>query len=290
MKDYARGPNKWQGDRPHGDSRGGPPRRSFGGGGGGGGGGDRSWGPPRRSFGQDGDRGGWQERPRRSFGGPPGGERNDFDRPPRRTFRRPEESPGRSEGGERADSLVQPRALARGLGEARQALAEVVDALASERAGTMEVETVEAPVSFAADGRFLGFGRGGAATMVVTLTALDAEDALEAPTAGHDHGDDSHASITGDDLDGDEGDHQARIGDQLQQDEEPLPAMEAAGDDAGEVDLEGAAPAAAAEPEPVAAAPKRRKASGDKNGKGTTSRPKSRSKKPRAAADGQASS
>ena len=46
-------------------------------------------------------------------------------------------------------------------------------------AGEYDISSLEATLSFDVDGRFLGFGTGGSATLSLTLTPLDAENVFD---------------------------------------------------------------------------------------------------------------
>ena len=174
-KEQDRGPRNWQQERSSGGDNnwGGPPRRSFGQ--------QRSDGPPRFSSHRPSHGGGG------GHGGPSGG--FDRDRPPRRTFRRQDDEPQRGAPpaiSQPAAALVAPRAMTRGIQEAKAALAEVMASLLASAEDGLDVESVEATVSFAADGKFMGFGKGGAASLTLTMSALDAEDTIELDDADDD--------------------------------------------------------------------------------------------------------
>lgn len=171
------------------DSRG--PQRSFGGRDGGERRNDGEGYAPRRPFAGRDDRqsGGFDRQNGRSFG-------------PRNTFRREEGSQGgygtpqRFNGGDNrgaapaaaaaprpmAAPVARPVPVARlkeGVAQANRALAEVIEQFGSTLSGDYDISTLEVSVSFSEDGRFLGFGQGGAATMTLSVTPLSAEEILE---------------------------------------------------------------------------------------------------------------
>ena len=142
----------------------------------------------------------FQGREERSFGG-------GFDRQtgrsfgPRNTYRR-EDGPGGGQGfRDRAPQHDAPRSqagapaprpmaapvsrpvpvarLKEGVAQANRALAEVIEQFGSTLSGDYDISALEVSVSFSEDGRFLGFGQGGAATMTLSVTPLSAEEILE---------------------------------------------------------------------------------------------------------------
>lgn len=73
--------------------------------------------------------------------------------------------------------------LKEGVAQANRALAEVIEQFGSTLSGDYDISALEVMVSFSEDGRFLGFGQGGAATMTLSVTPLSAEDILEGEEA-----------------------------------------------------------------------------------------------------------
>jgi hypothetical protein len=69
--------------------------------------------------------------------------------------------------------------LKEGVAQANRALAEVIEQFGSTLSGDYDISALEVMVSFSEDGRFLGFGQGGAATMTLSVTPLSAEEILE---------------------------------------------------------------------------------------------------------------
>jgi len=157
----------------------------------------RTEGSERRGF--DEDRRPQGGREERSFGG--------FDRQtgrsfgPRNTYRREEGSGGGQGFRDRAPQHDAPRGqsaapaprpmaapvsrpvpvarLKEGVAQANRALAEVIEQFGSTLSGDYDISALEVMVSFSEDGRFLGFGQGGAATMTLSVTPLSAEEILE---------------------------------------------------------------------------------------------------------------
>jgi len=170
----------------------------------------RSEGSDRRGSDEEGfgGRRPFQGRDERSFGGGGGGGGGGFDRQtgrsfgPRNTYRR-EDGPGGGQGfRDRAPQHDGPRGLAggapaprpmaapvsrpvpvarlkEGVAQANRALAEVIEQFGSTLSGDYDISALEVSVSFSEDGRFLGFGQGGAATMTLSVTPLSAEEILE---------------------------------------------------------------------------------------------------------------
>lgn len=129
-----------------------------------------------RSFNRGGDRG-RDDRPQRSGGGS--------------TYRREGATGGWNSRGPRTDAagpggrpnlpranpnIVPARKLKEGIGAANRALAELMEDFGQGIAGDYDISSLEATLSFDTDGRFLGFGAGGSATITLTLTPLDAEN------------------------------------------------------------------------------------------------------------------
>ena len=65
---------------------------------------------------------------------------------------------------------VPPSKLSKGLSSAMSEIESFVDQVVSKLSNTAEVEQVELDVSFSADGKFLGFGVGGAVSVRITIT------------------------------------------------------------------------------------------------------------------------
>lgn len=63
-----------------------------------------------------------------------------------------------------------------GIKQANKALAEVIEQFGEGIQGDYDISQLEAQVSFGADGRFLGFGQGGAVSFSLTITPLDADN------------------------------------------------------------------------------------------------------------------
>ena len=78
-----------------------------------------------------------------------------------------------------APSCVNAQQLKAGIGQANKALAEVIEQFGHTLRGDYDIGAIEVTVSFGEDGRFLGFGAGGAASMKLSLTPLDAEAVME---------------------------------------------------------------------------------------------------------------
>lgn len=78
-----------------------------------------------------------------------------------------------------AAPLVSAQQLKAGIGQANRALAEVVEQFGHTLRGDYDIGALEVTVSFDAEGRFLGFGAGGATSMKLSLTPLDAESIVE---------------------------------------------------------------------------------------------------------------
>ena len=78
---------------------------------------------------------------------------------------------------------VSVQQLKAGIGQANKALAEVVEQFGTTLRGDYDIGAIEVSVSFDADGRFMGFGSGGAASMKLSLTPLDAESVIEGDEA-----------------------------------------------------------------------------------------------------------
>jgi hypothetical protein len=64
---------------------------------------------------------------------------------------------------------VEPNKLRRGLHEARRQLDDTLDELLRTLTGEYEISEIKLIASFSADGKFLGFGVGGAASMEITI-------------------------------------------------------------------------------------------------------------------------
>lgn len=70
--------------------------------------------------------------------------------------------------------------LKNGVRDANRALAEVVEQFGHTLEGGYDISELEVTVSFGDDGRFLGFGQGGAAAMTLSITPVDSEALLDA--------------------------------------------------------------------------------------------------------------
>jgi len=68
---------------------------------------------------------------------------------------------------------VQPYKLKKGLEAAREDINKTIEAIANTLADCYNVIDVELAVSFDADGKFLGFGPGGAATIKIRISRTD---------------------------------------------------------------------------------------------------------------------
>jgi myo-inositol-1-phosphate synthase len=66
-------------------------------------------------------------------------------------------------------SLVKPSKLRQGIASAKQQLDETLDELLRTTTGPYEIKEIKLVASFSADGKFLGFGVGGAASMEITI-------------------------------------------------------------------------------------------------------------------------
>lgn len=74
---------------------------------------------------------------------------------------------------------VSAERLKAGVADANRALGEVVEKFGHTLRGDYDISQLEVTVSFGQDGRFLGFGAGGAASMTLSITPLDAESVME---------------------------------------------------------------------------------------------------------------
>ncbi len=134
-------------------------------------GGDR---PPRRPMGRDDAAGSSWNRSAPRFG--------DRERP---RFADRERSPEAPRPAPAAEPAAAPRTmpvagprLKDGLRAANRAVAELLEGLGTQVEGSYDIPEIEVEVSFDQQGRFMGFGRGGAVTLKLTLSPLDAEDIL----------------------------------------------------------------------------------------------------------------
>lgn len=232
-----RGPNKFGAERKF--QKPGAPWRSEGGG-------------ERRSFGGGRDFGG----ERRDFGGDRGGERGGFDRegggedrPQRRTYRREggmeggygrpafnrDRDFGKREGGRdfgaspkpfapRGPQPVAAKKLVEGVAQANKALADLIESFGKSIRGGYDISELEITCSFDNDGRFMGFGVGGAVSMTLTITPLDAEEIMaredDEAFDGADFGDDESADVEAEAAGGDDDDVEAPAVDEEADDEE----------------------------------------------------------------------
>ena len=200
-------------------------------------------------------RGGWDG------GGSGGGGEGGFkprefseDRPPRRTFHR-DDAPGASwsnsnsrpqqarrpwtpptdRGGSDfapaaaaasapASQPVSMRKLKEGIAAANRALAELMEEFGSGILGNYDICDLEVPVSFGNDGRFLGFGKGGAVTFALTITPLEAENLFEGEGEADEEGEEGEEGeefiLAGSDLDDDLDEEEDADGDSDSSDEE----------------------------------------------------------------------
>lgn len=143
--------------------------------------------PPHR--GQD-DRGGSFERsdsrgpaPRQTFRREDGAQ-GGYGRPSRPQFDAPRgpQAPAAQAPRPVAAPVARPVPVARlkeGVAQANRALAEVIEQFGSTLSGDYDISELEVMVSFSEDGRFIGFGAGGACTMTLSVTPLSAEEILE---------------------------------------------------------------------------------------------------------------
>lgn len=120
----------------------------------------------------------------RRDGGPSGGYgRPPFERREQRSFDAPQQrSAPAAAPREMPARTAAPVPLARlknGVRDANRALAEVVEQFGHTLEGGYDISALEVTVSFADDGRFLGFGKGGAASMTLSITPVDSESLLE---------------------------------------------------------------------------------------------------------------
>ena len=169
---------------------------SYGGGGGGGsnGGGygeqraprgdSREFDRPRRSE-------GFGDRPQRSTFRRDGGPSSGYGHPPSREGNRryDEGAPQRPERAQRPERTERAAAPARamlsasqlkaGVRQANRALAEVIEQFGSTIEGGYDISELEVSVSFGDDGKFLGFGKGGALSMTLSITPLDGESLVD---------------------------------------------------------------------------------------------------------------
>jgi len=65
--------------------------------------------------------------------------------------------------------VVDPSKLRKGLRDAHRAIADLLEELAGSLGDGFAVREIELTASFSADGKFLGFGVGGAATVTVRM-------------------------------------------------------------------------------------------------------------------------
>lgn len=189
------------------------------------------------------DRGGSFDRPRpstfRREGGSQGGYARPNDRFQDRGFDRggergndrfndrPRFSPPapRSEARAPVASAVSVQQLKAGIGQANRALAEVVEQFGTTLHGDYDIGAIEVSVSFGADGRFMGFGSGGAASMKLSLTPLDAESVIEAEEAEEaEDNDDDFVQMTQDNDESDESDASDKSDDEQEDAEEQAAA------------------------------------------------------------------
>jgi hypothetical protein len=64
---------------------------------------------------------------------------------------------------------VEPSKIRRGLSEAKRQLDETLQSILDSFGGPYEITEIKVIASFSADGKFLGFGVGGAASMEITI-------------------------------------------------------------------------------------------------------------------------
>lgn len=122
---------------------------------------------------------------------------------PSRPWNPPEDRGAPSFSAPKAPQPVGIRKLKEGIASANRALAELMEEFGSGILGSYDIADLEVPVSFDADGRFIGFGKGGAVTFSLTITPLEAENLFTA-----DDDTDAVLSVAGldDDADLDESD------------------------------------------------------------------------------------
>ena len=138
--------------------------------------------------------GGWSPRPRTTYRreGASGGWNQSSGRPPQRDFNRPQRdfsprSSAPSFNGSRSAApsaapesvLVSAENLKKGIKAANRALADTLEEFGKGICGDYDISALELPVSFSADGRFLGFGKGGSLTINLTMTPLEADVVFE---------------------------------------------------------------------------------------------------------------
>ena len=134
--------------------------------------------------------GGWSPRPRSTYRreGASGGWNQSSGRPPQRDFNRPQRdfSPrssaptfNNSRAAAPEASLVSAENLKKGIKSANRAIADMLEEFGKGICGDYDFSGIELPVSFSADGRFLGFGKGGSVTINLTMTPLEADDVFE---------------------------------------------------------------------------------------------------------------
>jgi hypothetical protein len=71
--------------------------------------------------------------------------------------------------------------LQEGIPSAQRAVAELMESFGQSISGDYDLSSLEVSVSFDENGRFIGFGRGGVASIQLTLSPLDTEHLIECP-------------------------------------------------------------------------------------------------------------
>lgn len=68
---------------------------------------------------------------------------------------------------------VKPTKLRQGIAEAKRQLDETLDEIVRTMTGDYKIKEIKLVASFSADGKFMGFGVGGAASMEITICPSD---------------------------------------------------------------------------------------------------------------------